>query len=138
MSRGSEFYIKEILRVRPIVLLSSPDNVTDERTLRDRLIRLAYTKPHLRPDLLPILKTKAAATPRWPGADAVYSYLYRVLERMGKENWQAEVARAKKKRSRPKPPRPTDDMEEIMKALDGGDEETLKGIQMRYKTRRYV
>ena len=57
--------------------------------------------------------------PKWKGADRVYSYLYRVLEKMGLENWQAEVARSKKRRRKiKKSPAPTEDMVMIIKALN--------------------
>lgn len=79
-----------------------------------------------------------AETPEWPGADAVYSYLYKVLEKMGSDNWAAEVAQAKKRRTKPASPHPTDDMKNIMDALDAGDEERLKDLHMKYKTSRYV
>jgi hypothetical protein len=80
----------------------------------------------------------AQSIPEWPGASAVYSTLYKVLDNMGAENWKAEVARAKKKRVKPRPPHPTDDMEAIMRALDAGDEESLKALQLKYKVSRYV
>jgi len=77
--------------------------------------------------------------PKWKGADRVYSYLYRVLEKMGLENWQAELATSKKRRRKiKKSPAPTEDMVMIIKALNKGDEESLKGIQMHYKTVRYL
>lgn len=31
--------------------------------------------------------------PQWPGASGVYSYLYRVAERMGREAYAAHAAR---------------------------------------------
>ena len=88
-------------------------------SLRSRSVRLAASMPEgsrERKALTELL----AATPDWPGADAVYSYLYTVLERMGAENWKAEVSRAKKRRTRPKAPRPSEEMEDIMR-LNMGD-----------------
>jgi hypothetical protein len=105
--------------------------------LRSKTIRLAASMPKgslERRALLDVL----AATPDWPGADAVYGYLYKVLEKMGTVNWKAEVARAKKRRVKVKPPRPSDDMETIQKALGSGDEETLKALHSKYKISRYV
>lgn len=84
---------------------------------------------------LRVLANRVANLPDWPGADHVYSYLYKVLEQLGAENWKAEVERAKKRRVKPKPPRPTSDMETIMDALGKGDEEQLKALQMKYKLR---
>lgn len=74
--------------------------------------------------------------PSWPGASSVYSYLRGVLERLGAEHWQRELA-AHRKRGRKGLPKqisaPPDEMKTIIAALGAGDEETLKAIQMSYK-----
>ena len=76
---------------------------------------------------------REAALPTWPGADQVYSRLYRLLEKMGADNWKAEVARAKKARRKPKPgAMSTPEMDEIIEALNKGDEEKLKGLMHKY------
>jgi hypothetical protein len=80
-------------------------------------------------------KTHVAATPDWPGADKVYSNLYEWLHQLGAENWKVEVARAKRRRVKPKAPSPTKKMKTIMQALDNGDEEQLKALHLEYKTR---
>jgi hypothetical protein len=77
----------------------------------------------------------AGNLPSWPGASSVYSYLYKVLEELGAEWWSREVAAAKKKGRAPRPPFTVpEEMSDIIDALDEGDEETLKAIQMTYKT----
>jgi len=81
-------------------------------------------------------QSKNAEVPDWSGADAVYSNLYKVLEELGAANWEAEVARAKKRRVKPKSPRPTEEMETIMEALNSGDEEQLKALHLEYKTKK--
>lgn len=82
--------------------------------------------------------------PGWSGASHVYSYLYGVLERLGAENWRREVERARKQRrkpgehfGRPQAPAPTEEMVTIIEALDRGDEEELKALQMQYKSARF-
>lgn len=77
-----------------------------------------------------------AATPDWPGADVVYSRMYRLLEQMGKDNWETAVRQARKKRRKVRPPTPTGDMQDIIEALDEGDEERLKGLMHRYQAYR--
>jgi DNA-binding GntR family transcriptional regulator len=74
-----------------------------------------------------------AALPKWPGADQVYSRLYRLLEKMGADAWKAEVARAKKARRKPNPNNvKTDDMADIIDALNKGDEERCKGLMHKF------
>jgi hypothetical protein len=70
--------------------------------------------------------------PAWPGASQAYSHLYKVLEKMGADNYKAEVAAARKRGRKPRPPQPTEEMKEIMEALDAGDEERVKGLKLRY------
>lgn len=72
-------------------------------------------------------------TPDWPGSDVVYSRLYRLLEKMGADNWKSAVEQAKKRRRKVKPPAPTEDMKTIIKALDKGDEEELKGLMHQFR-----
>lgn len=65
----------------------------------------------------------ASNLPDWPGASDVYSKLYRRLERMARGGhvevtWFRGRARC----------RSSVDMDRIVKALDRGDEEELKGI----------
>lgn len=73
--------------------------------------------------------------PKWPGADSVYSKLYKVLERMGAENWKRAVAQAKKRGVKVKPPAPTEEQDFIIRALAKGDEETLKALALRYRVK---
>lgn len=79
---------------------------------------------------------QASNLPEWPGAEVVYSRLYKLLAEMGAANWRTEVARAQKARRKPKPPQPTDDMRDIIDALDKGDEETLKGLMHKFQAYR--
>jgi hypothetical protein len=73
--------------------------------------------------------------PKWPGADSVYSKLYKVLERMGAENWKRAVAQAKKRGVKVKPPAPTEEQDFIIRALAKG-EETLKALALlRYRVK---
>jgi hypothetical protein len=101
---------------------------------RSNLIRLAASMPKGSEERKTILAglVKTSATPSWPGADKVYSKLYKVLEKMGADIWAKAVADAKKKRTKPKHPGPTEDMAEIMVALGKGDEETLKALALKY------
>jgi len=83
------------------------------------------------------LQAVLADLPIWQHSDKVYSYLYSVLEKLGQDAWKQEVARAKKTRRKVKGITPTDEMDDIIKALDKGDEEELKGLQLKYKTQNY-
>ena len=103
--------------------------------LKDALTEAFNARGFDAPPRYRMLANRVANLPDWPGADHVYSYLYKVLEQLGAENWKAEVKRAKKRRVKPKPPRLTSDMETIMDALGKGDEEQLKALQMKYKLR---
>lgn len=78
-------------------------------------------------------RNRAGNLPQWTGASAVYSYLYKVLEQLGAEEWSRTRAAAKKRGRKPHGIGPTDEMKEIIEALNRGDEETLKAIQMKYK-----
>ena len=73
------------------------------------------------------------STPAWPGAESVYRYLYRVLAKLGQAEWQAH--RRSRKRTRFCP---SADMRDLTRALDTGDENQLKGIQLNYKCRGWL
>ena len=75
--------------------------------------------------------------PQWPGAGAVYSYLYRALEKLGAANWRTAQRRSKNRRTF-RCPSPTEDMVDIIAALNSGDEERLKYYHLHYKVRKYV
>jgi hypothetical protein len=68
--------------------------------------------------------------PAWPGASAVYSYLYAVLQKLGAE---AASERPRKIRRNGLTCTVPEEMRMIASALDVGNEETLKSIQLRYK-----
>jgi len=73
-----------------------------------------------------------ASTPSWPGADKIYSRLYKVLEMMGHAEWKSQVAQAKKRRRKLNRFTPTGDMQDIIDALDNGDEEELKALNLEH------
>ena len=79
------------------------------------------------------------ALPSWPGAEHVYRTLNKVAEKLCADAYAKQLA-AHRKRGRkglPKTFTPPDEAEEIIRALNKGDEETLKGIQMRYMTAEF-
>ena len=62
-------------------------------------------------------------TPEWPGAAAVYSRAYRVLERMAPSHvTRVRVGRGRFVCS------PSEDMRRLIDALNSGGEETIKGL----------
>lgn len=79
--------------------------------------------------------------PPWPGASSVYSYLYRVLEKRSNEaylqrkeaGWHRKKTKADKARDRIV----SDEFRDVISALNKGDEETLKAIQMHYRQMGY-
>jgi len=73
-----------------------------------------------------------ASTPSWPGADKIYSRLYKVLEMMGHAEWKSQVAQAKKQRRKLKRFSPSGGMQDIIDALNKGDEEELKALNLEH------
>jgi len=70
------------------------------------------------------------AVPSWPGADACYSRAYRVLDALAKAGHVKRV-----KRGRHMTCEPSEDMNELIDALNRGDEERIKGLLLQYRTR---
>jgi hypothetical protein len=72
--------------------------------------------------------------PSWPGASEVYSRAYRVLEWMGR-NGHSPCSFGKKDKygNRPVMPRPSEDMSQLIDALNDGDEERIKGRLLLYR-----
>ena len=62
--------------------------------------------------------------PSWRGADAAYSKAYRILEKMGRSHVQIDRDR----RGRPIRCHPSDEMRDLVDALNKGDEERIKGL----------
>jgi hypothetical protein len=120
-----------------------------EKTKEGWTVALGKVKPHLSPftdadvaDLVQrcqaAVKTaaaKIATTPTWPGADVVYSRLYRLLEKLNRQEAQQQRAHHIKKGRRPNTFRynPPDYIRDIIDGLKRGDEEYLKGIMHQYE-----
>jgi len=64
--------------------------------------------------------------PSWPGAAAVYSKAYRVLENMARRGHATPPVKRRGKIV--KPGTVSDEMEALIDALNRGDEETIKGL----------
>jgi ribosomal protein L16 Arg81 hydroxylase len=69
--------------------------------------------------------------PAWPGASKAYSFLYAVLRDLGASAYAAQVTTARKHRRAVKF-HPTDEMREIIEALNKGAEATIKGLKLHY------
>lgn len=68
--------------------------------------------------------------PEWPGADSVYKSLGEITRNMGFREY-SEFSKRKKKRKSDKFV-PSDELKEIIAAMNDGDEETLKGLKLQY------
>lgn len=75
------------------------------------------------------------ATPNWPGADAVYGNLGRVLDMMSKSGHATAPKVHKRTRKILKPAFVSDEMRDLIDAMNRGNEEKLKGLQMQYRNR---
>lgn len=76
--------------------------------------------------------------PKWPGAEAVYRRAYRMLEKMG-----ASGHVTRRKTHRPKGASsgytcfPSEEMNDLIEALQKGNEERIKGLLMIYANRGF-
>lgn len=79
------------------------------------------------------------ATTPFLHADVVYGRAMRLLEKWGAANWEAQLRRHKHKPGRKLPPcpAPTQEMVDLIEALDRGDEERIKGILLAVNTREF-
>lgn len=84
------------------------------------------------------LDWKFNMVPNWISADKVYSYLYKALEIMGKCNYESSIRTVKNRNKKSRCPIPTEEMNNIIKALNSGNEELLKSYYVEYKIRRFV
>lgn len=77
--------------------------------------------------------------PTWPGAQAVYRNLRAITEKLCAEAYASQKAAHRKagRKGLPKTFTPPVEAEDIISALNKGDEQTLKGIQMRYATAEF-
>lgn len=70
--------------------------------------------------------------PSWPGASKVYSKAYKALDVMARRGHVELRGRGKRKRAYP-----SQTMQDLIEALDTGDEERIKGLLMLYKDYGY-
>ena len=71
--------------------------------------------------------------PKWPAAEAVYRKAYRLLEKMAASG---HVQRRKAGRGRTVC-FPSEEMNDLIEALDSGNEERIKGLLMHYSDRGF-
>jgi len=69
--------------------------------------------------------------PNWPAASAVYSKAYKALEKMAESHVTISHWYGKSKCST------SEEMDELIKALDKGAEEKIKGLLLLYKEYGY-
>jgi hypothetical protein len=68
--------------------------------------------------------------PKWPGASEIYSRAYRILEKMAQTHVTAAIVSKRGKVL--KPGKVSDEMRNFIEALNGGDEEQVKGYVLKH------
>jgi len=69
--------------------------------------------------------------PNWPGASAAYSRAYRIMSNMARKGYVTPPIIGKRGRVL-KSGHISQEMEDYVKALNSGDEETIKGLNLQY------